>query len=253
VLKCGAPATAMWGRRWTCNVPPHRRVVRRSADALFRALENAYECRSATVQTIERRFEHIAGPIPRISDRATRVELRIEIAGNHNRGAIPGKQSSDLARLIRIHHDHEIRAADGRLSERARPILRQVEATFCAQRNGNLWEGTIAAEESGRLYCKVGKRSLKHCLQIWASTNVAVAHHKYVPRTLPARQALSYFVMAAAMQHPVGQISSRMIRRLQDLTYSGRPASLVRHVAAARTRDSTSRVSSHSANPVRSD
>jgi hypothetical protein len=127
-------------------------------------LKNANERRCTAVQAIERRLEHIAGAIPRVRNAPTRVEFWIEIAGNYDGGAIPGEQHSELPRLPGIHHDNEIRGADRRLCERARAVPRQVEATFRAQGNGYLRNGPIAAEESGRLYRKVRKGSLKYGL-----------------------------------------------------------------------------------------
>ena len=171
----------------------------RSSEASFSSLKNADESRRTAVQAIERRFEHIAGSIPRVRDTSTRVELRIEIAGYYDRGAIPWEQHSDLPRLPGIHHDNEVRASDCRLCERAGAVPRQVEATFRTQGNGYLRNGPIAAEESGRLYRKIRKFPLKYRLQIRASTDVAVAHHEYFPGTPHARQPLPYFAMAAAM------------------------------------------------------
>ena len=112
-----------WGViRVATGLAQHERRTLRVA--LFRAFKNAHQHSGASVQTIKRRLEHLARLFPRVSDRATLVEPRIEIAGNHNSCAIYREPRRDLARLIRIHHDDEIGAGDGRWRERSRAISR---------------------------------------------------------------------------------------------------------------------------------
>ena len=74
----------------------------------FQASKNAHQGGGATVKAIERGLEHLRGLIERIYDRATRIELRIEIAGNHNSPASDREQTRYPAGLIGIHHDYEI-------------------------------------------------------------------------------------------------------------------------------------------------
>ncbi len=94
-----------------------RRGFTSLADASFRALKNAHQGSGASVQTIERRLEHILGSIPRIYNRPTHVEPWIEIAGNHNSSAIYREHPWELTRLIGIHHDHKIGIANCRSCE----------------------------------------------------------------------------------------------------------------------------------------
>lgn len=82
-------------------------------------LKNAGERLRASIQTIERRLEHIAGPVPRIGNSATRTGSWIEIARNHNSGAIYREHSREVMRLAGIHHYDEISAANSRGGQRA--------------------------------------------------------------------------------------------------------------------------------------
>lgn len=155
--------------------------------ASLRSLKNAHQRGRAAVQPSERRFEHIAGQIPRILNRASRVEQRIEIAGNNDRGAICREQSCDLARLAGIHHDDEVGVANDGLREWTRPVPREVESAFRAQGNGNRRNWAVATYEARGCYRQIGKGALKHCLEVRASTEVGVAYDEDSPRTSPAR------------------------------------------------------------------
>jgi hypothetical protein len=72
-------------------------------------VQNRNQDCGASVQTVKRFFEYVAGLIPRISNRAGLIERRIQISGNHNSGAIYGKPRCNILLLSRIHHDDEIR------------------------------------------------------------------------------------------------------------------------------------------------
>jgi hypothetical protein len=91
---------------------------------LFWTLKRGHQHGRASVQTIERRLEHIARLIPRIFDCATLVEPRIEIAGNYDSCAVYQEPRRDLTRLIRIHHDQKIRAPYRSWRERPRAMSR---------------------------------------------------------------------------------------------------------------------------------
>lgn len=216
-------------------------------------LKNANQHGRASIQTIKRCLEHFARLIPRVSDRAALVESRIEVSGDYNSGAIYPESRRDLASLIRIHYDDEIRAVHGRWRERPRAKSRQVEAALRADRNRDIRSCAIGTDEPGRYHLGVGERTLKHRLQVRAPTYVAVTYDEYSSWRPGTRQPPTYGVMAAAVEETIGKISNRVICSLYELARTGSRLRGRGHNTATAPCNSGRSPSSHWANPAKKD
>ena len=105
---CGETATPIGG---TLAASPQVTLFGKQLASVLggTTFQNRHQDRGASIQTVKRFLEYLAGLIPWISNRAGLIERRIQISGNHNSGAIYGKPRCNILRLARIHHDDEIR------------------------------------------------------------------------------------------------------------------------------------------------
>ena len=160
-LWCSCNSDVGVGTPWTIRVPTDLQLA--SDDSLW-PMKHAHQGGGAAVESVEGGLEDVGRLVPRIGDRSARIERRIQVARNHNRRAHPREHRSELARLIGIHHDHEIRAGDGGARKRTRPKPGQIETATSAQCKRNLRHCAIAPKEPGRPDDKVGERPLQHRL-----------------------------------------------------------------------------------------
>jgi hypothetical protein len=131
-----------------------------SAGALNRV--NQRDC--AAVETIKGCLEDLSRLIPRVRDTAAFLEPRIKITGDDNPGGIHAKADGNLACLICVHDNDEIRLADRARCKRPRTIPREVEPSPRADHDRDLGNRPIAPEESCGRHRGAGERALKHRL-----------------------------------------------------------------------------------------
>ncbi len=204
----------------------------------------------ASIQAIERRLEHVAGPVPWIGNSAIRTGSWVEIARNHDSSAFYREHPRQVMGLVGIHHDHEISAANSRRRKRTRAMSGEIQTAFVTETDRNLRNGATPADESGGADLGSRERSLKHCLQVRASADVTVADDEYSSRPISSREPAHDGIMTAFVQQAVRQVTSRFISMLENPTCRHPTTQGLRHDAGTRAPRSAFGPPSHSVTPA---